>query len=488
MKNKSAAYTQPPVPESGYKFVVAGCLYKNYGGLCVYVKYKGGDPHRIYVKDIGRNHIWYVCPDRELVIVRNSFDSTAFYPWGDSFDEVWDLNLLLDRASKDIGIDYVMTNFAHVPGTEQHPRLKSSLPQEKRINVLSDSGGLQIARGVSALIHPRDLIAFYNQNADAGMCLDVPVSVEDRPTLIRAAKLQKANSDLMIQLSKGTELINIFHGHTAEDRKIHREITEDKRINRVAIPGLNRQSLLTGISEVYNTIHLGTKRYKQYHALGVFSSSHIPLFVKMANSGENPVHITSDSTSHIQSARNGAYHFQFDLFSTSKRLPIGTRGSFPNTMKLLPCQCAVCRVLKYTDILAFGTQRYSMELLSIHNALEMVRYTAQLQEAAQSMSDQDYNKIVELQLNKHPHLKMVKAGLDFIAIVNKEGLKAAQKKYSFHINKQTTPGLNSTGTLFGEAAATETQETHTRVKRVIKEMERNVHDWDPKTQRTKRGN
>lgn len=477
MKTKYPNYTQPSVPESGYRFVVAGCLYKNYGGLAVYVKYKGGEQNHIRIKDIGSNHVWYVCPDREIVIVRNSYDVDAFYPWGDSFDEVWNLNALLDQSALGMGIEYVMTNFVHVSDKVQHPRLKSTLSQEKRINVLSDSGGLQIARGVSGIIHPKDLIDFYNKNADAGMCLDVPIAVKDRETVLRAARLQKANSDYMLSRSQGAELINIFHGHTAEDRRIYREITEDKRINRVAIPGLSRQSFMTGMAEIYNTIHNGTKRYKQYHALGIFSSGYMPLFIKMANSGENPAHITSDSTSHIQSARNGAYHFQFDLFHTSMRLPIGSRGSYPNTAKLLPCLCSVCKVLKYTDILGFAQQRYSLELLAIHNALEMIRYTNQLQQAVRTLSSKEYTSIVSQQLRKHRALKEVKAGLDFIDVVASEGLKAAKKKYHHHIDTQISKGAEKGNTLFGEETHNVAAETHERVKKVVRQMEKNVSGW-----------
>lgn len=480
MKKASAkpnGYTSPPVPKQGYSFVAAASLFRNYGGLAVFVKYKGGDKNKITVKEAGQNHVWLVCPDRELVIVRNAYETGSFYPHGDSFDEVHDFNLFNDAVSQDLGIEYIMTNYAHTSSEAQHPRLKSTLPQERRINVMSDSGGLQLARGVTASIHPADLIDFYNNNADAGMVLDVPLYLKDAKTLERAAKLQRENTSIMLERSKGSELINIFHGSSIEERMRFREIVEDERVDRVAMSTLNRQTLLTAVNDIYHTVYGSKKRYKQYHALGIYIASYIPVLVKIANSGDNPPHITSDSTSHIQSARNLAYHFQFDITSTSKRLPIGLRASVPNTQRILPCQCGVCRVLKYTDILSFVPLRYVMELLATHNAIEMARYAGQLQEACTQLPPREFNKLVRTQLHGNGELKQVNASMDFIDMVTQEGLKKARARYASMLNIPRSVQGALGNTLFGEDSHDDALVKHEHAQALLGRMEHAVKLW-----------
>ena len=470
MSNK---YKQPEMP-TGYSFVAAATLYRSFAGLTVYVKYKSGS-NTIKVKRRGTGYLWLECPDRELVIVKNSYNVDAFYPWANSFDEAYDFNLFNDKAAKALEIEYIMTNFAHSAATK-NPRITARTDPSQRIQVLSDSGGLQLSRDVAALIHPERLIEFYNNNVDAGMVLDIPLVVQDSKIAERAARLQKRNTDIMLAGSKGVELINIFHGHSDHDRQVYREIVEDERINRVAMAALHRQGLLTCVDTVYRTIYGSKKRYNQYHALGVYISAYIPLFVKIANTGENPIHLTSDSTSHIQSASNKAYHFQFDIYHNSKRIPIGSRGSIPNSQKIFPCQCPVCKTLKYMDVLAFGENSFTLELLSIHNAIEMTRYAKQLQEACRSMSSREFNQLVVTQLKRNPELAEVKQCLDFIDIHAEHGIKAARKKYEPFLNRGRV-AKNSNAVvkpLFGEMEVEDTAKKHEHIKNLLSRMEQQI--------------
>lgn len=472
MSTNKTSYSPPLCPEQGYSFVAAASLFKSFGGICIYVKYKGGDPHKITIKDQSNNHVWYICPDREIVIVRNGQEMDSFYPWGESFDEVYDFNIFNDSVSKQLGIEYIMTNYAHSKGTS-NPRIASRLPDDKRINVLSDSGGLQVARDMIAPISPVELIEFYNANVDAGMVLDLPLSISTMDMIKKAAHLQKKSTDIMLERAKGVELLNIFHGHNIEQRRAYRKIVEDERIPRCAVGGLYRHGLLAGVNIMHDLVNTGMK-YKQYHMLGIFGSLHIPVMIKMANVGWKP-HITSDSTSHIQSASNKAYHFQFDLYHNSKRIPIGSRGSIPNTSKILPCQCEVCKVLKYTDILAFGSNRFTLELLSLHNAIEMSRYTRQLQEAAEALTSKEFNELCYMQLKKHPQLQHLKQAMDFIDLAEVKGVEAARKKYHNQMDVVKEKAITITGTLFGfgenvEQASNELQTVEEKTRRVLTRM------------------
>ena len=211
----------------GYSFVAAANLFQNYGGLVVYIRYKKTRAADITIKDVNKNYIWYDCPDREIVLVRNAYEEGAFYP-NESFDECIDLNTFRDELGAGIGIDYFMTNFTH---NNSEPIHRDALPEaKKKVQILSDSGGLQLAREVAGLIHPKELVEFYNQNVDAGMVLDLPLWVKDDKLAKRAALLQRKNNEVMLKHSrKGLELINIFHGGSLEDRQKYRDIVEDKK-------------------------------------------------------------------------------------------------------------------------------------------------------------------------------------------------------------------------------------------------------------------
>ncbi len=463
-KQKGSAapgYVQPAMPKSGYSFVMAANLYKSFGGYAVYVKYKGGTPNKIIVKDQTTSYIWLICPDRELVIVKNNQELGAFYPSGDSFDEVVDLNMFNDAVCKGLDIEYVMTNYAHSPNTK-NSRIIATTPPEDRIQFLSDSGGLQLARGLKNSIHPMDLANFYNDNVDGGMVLDLPLHFSDPIICRKAAEIQRLNTECMLKHSKGVELINIFHGQSKEERALFRSIAEDKRVPRVALAGIAHHMPITGTNAIVEAIE-GKFRYKQYHVLGVYTAPYIPLLVKIANAGDNPVHITSDSTSHLQSAVNKAYHFQFDIFHNMKRIPIGTRGAVINTSRHLPCQCKVCTTLKYMDVLGFIDSSKVSEILAIHNAYEMTRYARQLQEICRTTSATEFNKIVAMQLKGNPEVKEVKGALEFIDIYAKHGLKAAQDRYPLHLNSRKTLSVaHETGHLFNAPKTVENKEAAKR--------------------------
>jgi len=447
-------YIPPSCPEKGFSFVAAATLYRNFGGYSVYVKYKGGDPHKITIKQNTHDYIWLICPDRELVIVRNNQELGAFYPYGDSFDEVVDFNLFNDHVCKNLGIEYIMTNYAHST-TSKNSRLGASLPPDKRIQVLSDSGGLQLARGVKNMIHPATLMEFYNNNADAGMVLDLPLFFSDPAIAKEAAYVQRANIEAMLKVSKGVELINIFHGQSPEERAMFREIVETPEIPRVAIGGIATYLPVSAVNAIYSTL-MGKQKYKQYHVLGIYTAEMVPLMVKLAN--VTGAHITCDSSSHLQSAANKAYHFQFDIYhklweyrpTNMKRIPIGTRASQINTKRYLPCQCKVCTTLKYMDILGFGDNRHTTELLSIHNAIEMTRYAKSLEELCQHSTPREYNKMVEHQLkSRTSNFLELQGALEFTDMIRDHGIKAARKKYSSYIGRRKIIGDRESPGLFG---------------------------------------
>lgn len=451
----------------GFSYVAAGMLKHRFAGYCVYIKYrKGASAIKVIYRD--RHSIMFSCPDRELFIVRQSYDCFVAHPFAAGYDECIDLDVYHDAVSKALGIDYIMTNYAH-DSRNTTLRTTSTLEPSSRIQVLSDSGGLQLYRGQTDIIHPKALVNYYNTNVDAGMVLDLPPVYESKTvSLERLAILQKRNNDVMLEHAKGIELINIFHGMTTEERRFYRSIVDDPRINRVAIASINVDRVVWSVDSVYD--YILNSDYKQYHILGVFKAHLIPLFIRMANTGKKP-HITVDSSSHVQSAICRAYHIQFGSESISRRLSMGKLDSPENSRKLLPCQCYVCTALKYNDILGIGPEPYSSRLLSVHNAYEMARYCHQLQEYHNNLPLEEYKKIVYRQLSDHPKLLEVKQGFDYIDILLDKGLKAARRKYKNLISYSTEERdrkYADKGSLFGDV---KTQESNTIFENLVIRME-----------------
>lgn len=441
--NNLKSYVSPKTPEYGYSFVAAGSLLRNFRGLGVYLRYKPG-PSRVKLVSLNQFHAKWSCPDREVCVVLNTHDSAAFRPWGESWDQFVNFNVFDDYVAKSLGLPYLMTNYAHSPKSVL-PRVNSRLDPEQRVTVLSDSGGLQIFRGVVNPISSLDLVTFYNNNVDAGMVLDTPIGISDDELYVRSAKLQRKNTDLMMKHSAGVELINIFHGKTSKQRSKFRSMVERPDINRCAVAGLVNQNPYAVIDQVYQVLQ-GLK-YKQYHVLGVYMTAVIPILVAIAV--KNKVHITSDSTSHIQSAKYRALHFQFDMLHTQKRLPIGTRGSLENPYKYLPCSCQVCQVIKYSDILGFGPSKFTSVLLSLHNAIDMERYAKQLQSACEDLSDGEYLKLVKTQLSNSNVFDDMKGCLDFVRVAA-EDLKKAEHKYRHMLSKRNVDLIKPKGLFTAE--------------------------------------
>ena len=427
---------------SGYSFVAAANLYKNYGGLAIYARFrKTGNPH-ISIKECGKNFIWYECPDRELLLVRDSFAADSFRPHG--FDLCVDLNTFNDQVSESLGLEYVMTNYTHDRVNTNRGAVK---PANRKVQILSDSGGLQVIRDTVDIINPLDLISFYNTTVDAGMVLDLPLLVQDSALAKKAGDIQRRSNNVLLKNRRpGVELINIFHGTTIEDRKRYRGYVEDENIERVAIGGLLRMSYITGVNVIYEM--LKGKRYSQYHALGVFALPYLALLVKIANSGDNPPHITSDSTSHVQASLNNVYHVQYSDSHPMNRIPIGSKSSASaNRYIYLQCDCPVCHTLKYRDIFSFGHNRFN-GFLALHNAIEMARYTSSLQEACRQLSPSQYNKYVMHQLKNSQDKHELHLALDYIDVVVHDGLAKAQKKYQSHLNKWKLPPSANGNSLF----------------------------------------
>jgi queuine/archaeosine tRNA-ribosyltransferase len=471
--------------KSGYMWVPAATNYMAFGGLGIYVKYKGG-PNRILIKEQTSRYCHVVCPDRELIFTWDTNRELSFYPAGSGFHEFVSFNMLDDHVCHKLGFEYVMANYVHTSSATKGSadNRTQGRPKHSNLTILSDSGGFQYMTEVADLINPIELVKWYNSNVDAGMALDLPISISDTELVKRAAKVQKKNLQLMLKYkAPHVELLNIIQGVTNEEARLYRSIVERPDINRVALGGVYRRQLVPGIEYISDLTHTGQK-YDQYHILGVFSTPHVASMVALSNLGDKPPHITSDSTTHIQSAKNHAYHHHYDLYKTHKRILFGLNGTKPNTYNTLPCQCAVCTVVKYQDIFGFLPGQMIMNLVAIHNANVFKKYVNIIQDAVQSLP---YHEFTDLIVKQVSHIKSENAldtriALDYVYRVTQDGPKAAKKYYANHVNKtnnhitnafkdaNTKVGIFGTGTDPTKTLSKSAEKT--RLYKILSDMER----------------
>src|ERR1035437_10249638 len=183
-----------------YSFVPAAVNSLSKFGTSIYVKYTRSNVNQIVVKEFNFKYIWLVCPDRELVFVKNN--QPLFHPMGENFDEHIDLNVFNDDVCNELDLDIYMINYnAYGPTSKSSPRARrvGRNPNAKQPHILADSGGFQLFSGVKSYIDPLDVIAWYNDNVDWGMVLDVPPIRNGRPNFgKRSALIQRKNVELML--------------------------------------------------------------------------------------------------------------------------------------------------------------------------------------------------------------------------------------------------------------------------------------------------
>lgn len=430
--------------KDGYFWIPAATNYNSFGGLGIYVKYKGGQKNRILVKEHTSKFCHVVCPDRELIFTWDNHSDSAFYPAGMGFNEFVSYNMLDDSVCNKLGFEYVMTNYVHISNKSGVAlnRTKGA-PEGTKLTILSDSGGFQYSTGVTDLINPIDLVNFYNKNVDAGMALDLPLSVSDIELTKRAAKIQAKNLDIILQhKAPHVDILNIVQGVTNEEAAVYRDIVEREGTPRLALGGVYRRPLIPGIDYVLDSIFTSKHRYSQYHILGVFGVSHVASLIAISNLGDNAPHVTSDSTSHIQSAMSHSYHHHYDFYKSHKRIAFGLKGTSPNVHNQLPCQCSVCSIVRYQDILGFLPGQMIMNLAAIHNAHVFNKYTRMMQDAIQSLSYHDFVALVVKHIahNNSDEAKNARIALDYVNRYINDTPKAAKHKYKEFLSNKSGAG------------------------------------------------
>lgn len=239
-----------------------------------------------------------------------------------------------------------------------------------------DSGGFQMLTGVSDFVHPDEVIARYNANADIGMPLDLPVRSKFEDQYFNSVShLIKANDQYILKrLNKNIDLALISHGSSLELRKRRLDVLDrDARVVAIAglgikpPPGIDRH--FAAVENLMYVVSRYRKTTQYFHVLGVTSKLWMFIYALLDESGYVK-NIGADSVSHRLSALIGVY----DL-ANFKTLELGKNKPYKTTPM---CNCPLCSSVDDLRIM------HSWRLLEAHNLYVRARQTEFLAYLARS--------------------------------------------------------------------------------------------------------
>lgn len=453
-KTKTAVQLRPNVYPGEYRFVPAAYYASNAAGLGMYVRHRRSDLREVRKRSQDARHIWLEMPDREVVIVRMTHQQ-PFYPSEGTFDEFVNLNFYQESSARDLGFDYYMTNYIDYMGKEKSSPRNRVARDPKSMTVISDSGGFQFLTGKLDYLDPLQLVNWYNENADVGIVLDMPVvsRISDPKLHAAHAQLQARNTQLMLDAAApGLEFMNVVHGLTADDKIRFHDTVGHNDIRRLAIGGSYFDTVMSSVASVLLLHRRLGDHYQHYHFLGITNLFQVLAYMRMAHHGLLPF-VTSDSSTYYQKGASKEYLIQTRLSSNISHLNIGQRDNVTSPYAVLPCSCPVCSNLKYVDALSnFGGSAVS-SATAFHNAW---RYNEYLKAMAGMihLPFPQLAKIITAQLGKRASLDEGLRTLQFVDMVAEKGLDKAIGAYRYYLNLAGGQGTKSAvKNLFGGDAA-----------------------------------
>lgn len=429
----------------GYRYMPAGICKDHYTAMCVYVRYgKSKTPDRHIVKRKTDKYIWIVSPDRELVIGYVNHLVDDFNP--DMFDECLHFDLFDENVAQAFDLSYVMPNFVHDSKPRKAPQCRSKgnprpVGDKDRLTILSDSGGFQYISGASDYVSPLDLGRWYKDNVDSGMVLDIPARQPlGDEWITKLAKLQnRATRVIKSQCGDTVELVDIVHGKTLKERQLFRSVIEEGEngLKRMAMGGAVGSAInpLTSTDYFLDTVLTG-KTYSQYHALGVTSSNLFPVLIVLGEYGDNPPHITSDSTSHKQAGLNRKIYSQTKM-GMLRMNDLGLALGPPNVNWELKCLCPVCSIIKYRDVMSLLPGQFGLSLMSLHNIYETsnyIKYTTTALRELPKNEFMDYLKATHATNSSSLSKDLIQA-VDYTFRAIEEGVPKARKRYASKLSQ-----------------------------------------------------
>lgn len=433
-----------------FDYFPAGVFTPNHQGLAIYIKYRR-NPDAITLVSQSPRHAHFRCPDRDLMMVGDTHYAQPYnLPF--DYDEVVNLSPIWPTTgSEGNHLPGWMANYTQYTGKEHlspNMREHGRKPHHKQ-TILSDSGGFQIRNERVNFIDPYHLIDWYNKNVDIGIVLDFPPAHLHWPGSVEMyAKAQRRATDILLANKRDDlDLMNVFHGRNMEEIRIHREIVEVDEIDRVCIGGIYDSAILQAIHNATQII-LSGRKYPHYHFLGVSNIRQLYLVMRMAANGIAD-YITSDSSTWLQEGLNKGYYVWPSVTEPPRYYKIGDKTNRPNSAKILPCSCQVCRAVKYQDIFSTFSGNVLSFVMAHHNMYAFSSLTKAMFEIIRDGSLADVKEVVRKQfVTRTSGRDEVLAGFDYVDTVASDGIDSAAAKSSYFLVNQESALMLPAGGLF----------------------------------------
>lgn len=482
-------------------YIPAAVYAKDHSGLGAYIKYgrpKGYNGNSITVANQSPWWKHILCSDRELLIVKDGYKTNQIRPLDDNWDEFVSWSQFHPTANGFQDGTYMVNYAQHfMESSDFNFNMAQTMPygSKRHFKYIADSGGFQIFKDRVDFISPADAAVWYHNNVDLGVAVDVPVVVDDRSLLMRAAKVQKANNSEMMEVLRGlnshVELVNVGHGMTYEHQIEYAEAVDEPSCRRIAFGDIYRTSVFESVYLLTRLLYKLKDRYDHFHVLGVYNLTLLPAIILMAN--KYPIkHMTSDASTHLQSGINKMYHHQVLPETPMRRIPIGSKGGqgsrlVSSSHKVLPCSCPVCSSIKYFDI--FGQLEGSMLSFSLaqHNLFEITRYVKFMNAMARDLTRKQYTDLVIGQLSNKSAATETLNALNFIyETAESENPVKSGRKYSMYLAKGLFAPPVVSQVLFGEVEQdTSIESLKAKVEVIIDKYEKHHNEAKVKTAKKK---
>jgi hypothetical protein len=237
---------------------------------------------------------------------------------------------------------------------------------------------------------------------------------------------------------KNLDLINIVHGRNIKDYREYHKIVYNENLKRICIADSYRGDIISGVADTSCFISEHNETYKHFHLLGVYNLKVLTALFRLNKLGIANL-VTSDSSTHIQSAMGKLYHHQSNAHSPEERMIYGVsyRAKVKEVTphRHLPCSCPVCSRLKYVDILSVLTGALPPFLLMNHNMFEIDRYVKMMNDLSDQMDDKQWRDLVKDQLRGDNQSRATLKALDFLEALAQDGVDKARKKFSAYLSE-----------------------------------------------------
>ena len=407
-----------------------------WSAVAIYTRYRRNNPDTIEIIDWGPRHSLYQTPDRDLLITTDANFHNPIRPLNSDWDDV--LFLAPYTASyRDYGFKYAMNNYTAYlkdkPYITNHRR-DQSWKRDGQVWI-SDSGGFQFKLMKVKYLDPAQIVNWYNQNSDIGIALDVPIGTS-HDLLEMANRVQKRNTKIMLERKRDDlEIMTALHGETRNDYLRSADYLANDQISKLSFSGFYIGTLTESLIALLSVHKKYGQYYDHYHILGVSDIAKTLVFARWAETRIPGITVTADSSRHLQEALRWGYYTR--VGATQRLHKVGLGKSFigghlkQTTPQLLPCQCIVCRTVKYIELLAL-TRRAAVVpyLILYHNQFVIRDMVTKITDYAREMDDKEYLEFAKSLTRPSSHREL-EAGLQVINDFDEYGGREISKHYRY---------------------------------------------------------